>query len=118
MKLLIDNITTVALIAALVIQLIYWVVDKIKTKGDIEKLKKEMKDGINGVRTEMKDAIDDVKKYVKDAIDGVKRHDKKNQNNSLNIMTKMLKGQGERIKTIETKIENIEKKRENNNKAN
>ena len=105
MKLLIDNIIAVFLIVALLIQLIYWVVDKIKTKEDIKKLRKE----------------------IKDEIIGVKRHDKDNQQNSLNIVTELMRVQEEKIKSIEEEIKNVENKIENieknlthesNNKAN
>jgi septal ring factor EnvC (AmiA/AmiB activator) len=105
MTFLINNIIIVVLIVALLIQLVYWVVDKIKTKGNIEKLREEMRDGIIGV----------------------KRHDKDNQQNSLNIVTELMRVQEEKIKSIEEEIKNVENKienieknltYENNNKAN
>lgn len=113
MTFLINNITTVALSVVLLIQLIYWIVDKIKTKSDIEKLRKEMQD-----------TISDIIKKMEIGIDGVKRHDKNNQQNSVNIVSELLKNQEEnnekRIKIVEEKIENIKKNlsHENNTKAN
>lgn len=91
MTFLINNIIIVVLIIVLLIQLIYWIVDKIKTKGDIEKLREEIQVGIIGV----------------------KRHDKDNQQNSLNIVTELMRVQEEKIKSIEEEIKNVENKIEN-----
>jgi len=44
MTFLINNIITVALSLALLIQLIYWIMDKIKTKKAILEAKKEIKE--------------------------------------------------------------------------
>tara|TARA_R100001591_G_scaffold85401_1_gene91785 strand:+ start:294 stop:593 length:300 start_codon:yes stop_codon:yes gene_type:complete len=99
MKFLIDNILVFSLAIVLLIQLVYWIFDKIKTKENIERLREEMRDGIIGV----------------------KRHDKNNQQNSLSIVIELLKTQEERIKNVENKIQNIEKNfthDESNNKTN
>jgi len=54
MTFLINNIITIALSVALLIQLIYWIVDKVKTKKailDAQKEIKELETSIKSLRT-------------------------------------------------------------------